>query len=121
MSHISYTFYTMDMIKIVIFTTKTGTQPFVAWLDALNVKTQAIVVARIARVRGGNFGDCKLIKGGAGIRELRIDYRPGFRIYFGKKETTIVVLLTGGNKSSQNRDIEKAKRYWLAYKELSHE
>jgi putative addiction module killer protein len=65
----------------------------------------------------GNFGDCKLIKGGEGVSELRIDYGPGYRIYFGKDKATIVALLIGGNKGSQTRDIAKAKRYWLDYKE----
>jgi putative addiction module killer protein len=51
--------------------------------------------------------------------ELRIDQGPGHRIYFGKEGTTIVILLTGGSKKSQTRDIAKAKQYWLEYKELS--
>lgn len=65
----------------------------------------------------GNFGDAKMIKGGEGIWELRIDYGPGYRVYFGKQGATIVILLTGGDKKSQNRDIAKAKRYWLDYKD----
>ncbi len=66
----------------------------------------------------GNFGDAKRIKGGEGVLELRISYGPGYRIYFGKDGSTVVVLLIGGDKGSQNRDIAKAKRYWLDYKDL---
>jgi putative addiction module killer protein len=67
----------------------------------------------------GNFGDSKIIKGGDGIWELRINFGPGYRVYFGKKGTTIIILLLGGNKGTQERDIIKAKKYWLEYKELS--
>jgi putative addiction module killer protein len=59
-----------------------------------------------------------MIKGGEGVWELRIDYGPGYRIYFGKKGTTIVILLTGRDKKSQDRDIAKAKKYWLDCKDL---
>ena len=68
-------------------------------------------------IRDGNFGDCKQLRGGDGIYELSIDYGPGFRIYYGKKGSTIIILLAGGEKGSQSRDIAKAKRYWLDFKE----
>jgi len=55
------------------------------------------------------------------VRELRIDYGPGYRIYFGMIGTTVVVLLAGGDKGKQDRDIAKAVRYWLEYKEFSNE
>lgn len=76
-----------------------------------------MIKSRINRIRLGNFGDAKMLKGTGGIWELRIDWGPGYRIYFGKAEKMIVMLLTGGDKKSQTRDIEKAKRYWLDYKE----
>ena len=79
------------------------------------------MLTRIGRVRLGNFGDCKYIIGSNGIWELRLDYGPGYRVYFGKEGTTIIVLLMGGEKRSQNRDIAKAKKYWLEYKESSHD
>lgn len=66
----------------------------------------------------GNFGDAKIIQNAEGIWELRIDYGPGYRIYFGKDGKTVVILLIGGEKKSQNRDIRKAKQYWLEYKRL---
>ncbi len=79
------------------------------------------MLTRLARVRGGNFGDCTQIKGGEGIYELRIDYGAGYRIYYGKSGATVVVLLVGGCKSSQSRDIARAKRYWLDFKEQEND
>lgn len=65
----------------------------------------------------GNFGDSKAIKNGNGIRELRVDFGPGYRIYFGMKGPVVVILLLGGDKNSQNKDISKAKNYWNDYLE----
>ena len=105
------------MIKIKIYSTARGKKPFIEWIEDLDAKTRSIVQARINRVILGNFGDCKIIKNGDGIQELRIDFGPGYRIYFGMEEKVIVVLLVGGNKRSQAKDIVKAKKYWLEYKE----
>ena len=107
----------MAAIKIIIYSTSTGNEPYSTWEGELDTKTKAIVKNRLDRVRLGNFGDAKIIKGCEGLWELRIDYGPGYRIYFGKQGKTIVALLTGGGKGSQSRDIAKAKRYWLDYKD----
>jgi len=107
----------MDNIQVVNYITNTGKEPFSDWLLKLDTSTRALIRARIARIRLGNFGDCKLIKGAPKIWELRIDYGPGYRVYLSKKGATLVILLIGGNKRSQLRDIEKAKRYWLEYKD----
>jgi len=112
--------YIINTLKITTYTTKTGKTPFLAWQNALDVKARAIVRTRLARVSWGNFGDCKLLKNGEGVWELRIDFGPGYRIYFGKKGATVVVLLVGGDKGSQERDIAKAKKYWLECKEVLH-
>lgn len=78
------------------------------WLDALSdLRGRARILARIERLRGGNFGDSKSV--GDGIGELRIDIGPGYRIYYKRMGTKIVVLLAGGDKKSQDRDIRRAK------------
>ena len=73
------------------------------------------ILARLERLKSGNLGDCRSV--GSGVFELRLDFGPGYRIYFGQVSNTIVLLLCGGDKSSQTRDIERAKTYWLEYKE----
>jgi putative addiction module killer protein len=108
----------MTLLKIVIYCTATGKEPYSAWEDNLDKATRATIKTRLDRIRTGNLGDAKIIKNGAGVWEMRVDYGPGYRIYFGKQTNTIVVLLIGGDKKSQDRDIAKAKRYWLEYKDL---
>ena len=107
----------MDTIKVVNYVTTVGKEPFTDWLHDLDVSTRAVIRTKIARVRLGNYGDCKPVKGGAGIWELRIFYGPGYRVYFGRIGKELVLFLLGGDKGSQNRDIVKAKKYWLSYKE----
>ena len=105
------------MVEIVIYATDTGKEPFSNWQDKLDKKIRAAVMKRLDRIRLGNFGDSKRLQQASGIWELRIDHGPGYRIYFGKEGSTIVILLTGGSKKSQTKDIAKAKQYWLNYKE----
>jgi|SRR3990167_1145260 len=108
----------MSILKeIQIYKTNSGKSPFITWRDKLDTKIRGIVRAKIERVRLGNFGDVKSIKNGNGIYELRIDFGSGYRIYFGKQGRSIIVLLLGGDKRSQRRDIEKAKEYWLDCKD----
>ena len=102
--------------EIEVFRAKNGRVPFEDWLDDLKDKAAvARVLARLARMRQGNLGDCKAV--GEGISELRIDYGPGYRVYFGQKGRTLVVLLCGGDKRTQERDIRLAKQYWCELKE----
>lgn len=108
----------MGLIRIIIYSTTAGREPYSIWEDALDNKAKAVVKNRLDRVRLNNFGDAKMIKGSRGIWEFRIDYGPGYRIYFGKKGTSLVMLLTGGDKKSQRRDITKAKQYWTNCKGL---
>jgi putative addiction module killer protein len=83
------------------------TEQFSEWLDALrDIKARARVQARIERLSLGNTGDVKPV--GAGVSEMRIDYGPGYRVYFKKVGQTIIILLVGGDKSSQNSDIKTA-------------
>jgi putative addiction module killer protein len=93
------------------------TEYFKMWIRGLKDRiTQAIISARIRRISTGNFGDSKSV--GSGIFELRIDYGPGFRVYFTKRGQEIVILLCGGNKSTQRRDIETAKQIAQNLEEL---
>jgi len=83
------------------------TEQFSEWLDALrDIKARARIQARIERLSLGNAGDVKPV--GAGVSELRIDYGPGYRVYFKKVRRTIIILLVGGDKGSQNSDIKTA-------------
>jgi putative addiction module killer protein len=103
----------METIKIVIFATGNGKKPFLEWLHELDGPVRAIVRTRLDRVALGNFGDCKAITNGGGVRELRINYGSGYRIYFGIKNKALVILLAGGDKKTQQKDITRAKEYWL--------
>ncbi len=85
------------------------TPVFEAWLTGLKDKvTRAIIARRIARLAGGNAGDVKAV--GEGVAELRIDYGPGYRVYFVRRGEALILLLCGGDKGSQSRDIERAKK-----------
>ena len=85
------------------------TEVYARWLDGLrDVRARARVLVRVERLVAGNPGDVKPV--GEGVSELRIDYGPGYRVYFKKQGRTIVVLLAGGDKRTQSRDIEKALR-----------
>jgi putative addiction module killer protein len=93
------------------YVTPTGKEPFEEWLESIaDTKIRAIIRTRLNRVRMGNFGDTKSL--GDDVHELRIHYSPGYRVYFAKWDGTIVILLCGGSKRSQNRDIRRAKEYW---------
>ncbi|CAN5401435.1 type II toxin-antitoxin system RelE/ParE family toxin [soil metagenome] len=86
----------------------TATTTFMRWLNGLrDAKAQTIIAARIERVKVGNFGDCKSV--GDGVSELRIAFGPGYRLYYTVEERKIVILLAGGDKSTQQRDIAAAK------------
>jgi len=83
------------------------TQAFSDWLRQLkDDKAKARIAARIERMRSGNPGDCKNL--GGGLIEMRVDYGPGYRVYFVRHGTAVVVLLCGGDKRSQRRDIARA-------------
>ena len=101
--------------ELQIYQNPNGREPFTEWLESRDQKTQERIQARLDRLVGGNFGDCKSV--GQGIFEIRLHFGAGYRIYFGEADITIVLLLCGGDKSSQYRDIARAKAYWLEYKE----
>lgn len=101
--------------EIERYVTADGQIPFDNWFDSIRVsKTQTIISKRLDRVRMGNLGDYRSV--GGGVFELRIDYGPGYRIYFRQVGTTIVLLLCGGDKSTQIKDIRQAQEYWRDYR-----
>ncbi len=84
------------------------TEAFAAWLDGLrDNRAKERIAQRIVRLQAGLFGDTKTV--GSGVSELRIDYGPGYRMYFIKRVKVVIVLLCGGDKSSRSRDIQAAK------------
>ena len=83
------------------------TERFVRWLEGLrDLRGRARVLARIERLIGGNPGDAKPV--GAGVSELRINFGPGYRVYYLQRGTKLIILLAGGDKSSQANDIDEA-------------
>jgi putative addiction module killer protein len=87
---------------------------FSDWLHSLrDAQAAGIVRARLNRIRLGNFGDCKSV--GGGVEELRIDFGPGYRVYYGREGSFVVILLCGGDKRSRARDILTAQKHWKEY------
>ncbi len=93
-----------------------GRSPFEEWFNSLrDSKARKRIQLRLDRLQLGNLGDCKPVR--QGVFELRIDYGRGYRIYFGQVGLTIILLLCGGDKSTQQSDINQAQIYWRDYEE----
>lgn len=102
--------------SVLVYRTREGRLPFDEWLRELrDANALARVLARIGRLRRGNLGDCKPV--GGGVSELRVDYGPGYRVYLGQRGATLVILLCGGDKRTQERDIRQAQQYWDDYQQ----
>jgi putative addiction module killer protein len=109
MSLIKYNVIMTQEYDIEIYATEEGIEPFNEWLQSFkDKKTKVTILMRIQRLRAGNFGDFKSFDG---IYELRINFGPGYRIYCARIGNRLIVLLGGGDKSTQNRDIKKCKTY----------
>ncbi len=91
-----------------------GMSPFADWLRKLDATAVAKVDRYIRRMENGNFNATKMLR--QGVFELRIDTGPGYRVYFGRDGLTLVILLAGGTKRTQQQDIEKAIVRWAVYK-----
>ncbi len=103
---------------VIVYRDTSGAEPFTDWLNSLrDGRTRRRILQRLFRLESGNFGDCKPV--GGGVSELRFFFGPGYRVYFGQEKDVLVVLLCGGDKDSQRRDIRQAKAYWKEYQ--SHE
>ena len=102
--------------EIEYYRAPNGKKPFTEWFESIRDKnTQQRIDKRLAKLEDGNFGDCQSV--GGGVFELRLHFGPGYRIYFGQIGNTLILLLCGGDKKSQQGDIETAKTYWREYKE----
>ena len=104
---------------IVQFETDVGVSPFADWFDDLDTRAATKVRTALARMEAGNLGDAKSV--GDGVLERRIDWGPGYRIYFGRDGNRLIVLLAGGTKSGQRRDIRRAQSYWMDYRRRKKE
>ncbi len=97
------------------YISETGKIPFKEWLEELkDIRVRAKIRVALDRIRLGNFGNNRSV--GEGVHELKIDYGPGYRVYYALTGKTIVLLLLGGDKASQSKDIALAKEYWKELK-----
>jgi len=108
------------MKSLRLYRAKNGKEPFAEWLDNLKDHIVAAQVNnRVRRLSLGQYGDYRRV--GKGIFELRIHYGAGYRVYFAEHGKEIIILLLGGNKGSQKRDIQQAMIYWQDYQEQYYE
>lgn len=102
-------------MEIREYVTEDGRNPFREWLEGLaDRQARARIDVRLTRVRLGNLGDSRSV--GGGVQELRIHYGPGYRLYFARHGDDVVILLVGGDKSGQSRDIRLAQALWADYR-----
>ncbi len=101
------------------YTTAECKVPFTDWLESLRDRNVRVrIKSRLDRVEQGNLGDFKSV--GEGVFELRINYGPGYRVYFGQVGLTIVVILIAGDKSTQEQNIQQAIEYWKDYEQCEN-
>ncbi len=103
----------MSAIRVVEYLER-GISPFGKWFDNLEAVAAAKVTTALYRLAQGNTSNVKAV--GKGVAEYRIDYGPGYRIYFGQDGDTLIILLGGGSKKGQSTDIERAQLRWQQYK-----
>ncbi len=102
------------MLELRYYLASDGVSPFEDWFSDLEAKAAAKVAVALARLEQGNLSNVKGV--GEGVLEYRIDWGPGYRVYFGRDGDVLVILLTGGTKQRQQRDIVAARDYWGDYK-----
>ena len=103
------------MADVLRYRRSDGREPFTEWLSSVRDKMAAARIRiRLRSIEAENFGDCASV--GGGVMELRIHVGAGYRVYFGRHGSAVVILLCGGDTSSQVGDIEKARTYWLDWK-----
>ena len=102
------------VLDLRYYLTAGGESPFESWFSDLDAPAAAKMSVALVRLGQGNTSNAKGV--GEGVLEYRIDWGPGYRVYFGRDGETLVILLTGGTKQRQQRDIERAKELWAGYK-----
>jgi putative addiction module killer protein len=102
------------MSDIRYYVAADGRQPFAEWFAEVEGIARAKITRAIVRLEQGNFSNVKSV--GEGVFEYRVDFGPGYRVYFGQDGPSLVILLTGGTKKRQQRDIDSAYAYWRDYK-----
>jgi len=107
------------MIELREYIDAQGRIPYRDWVAKLDAATRARVIAAVLRMGHGNFSAAKSV--GSGISELRLDFGPGYRVYFGKDGEHLVILLGGGTKKRQQADINAAHTFWAEYKKRKQE
>ena len=101
-------------MEVLEYITEDEKSPFSVWFLKLGAQAAAKISVALIRMEQGNLSNCKSL--GEGLWENKLVFGPGYRVYFGKSGNKIVILLTGGTKGSQSKDIKKAKSYWHDYK-----
>jgi putative addiction module killer protein len=102
------------LIELRDYIDPAGRRPIRRWLDGLDSVTRARVTRALVQLSLGNLSEVKSV--GAGVLERRLDFGPGYRLYFGRDGDALIILLIGGSKAGQQRDIETARTYWGDYK-----
>ena len=101
---------------VLLYEDKHGKTPYAEWFTSLkDVSGKKRIGARIRRLEAGLYGDCEPV--GEGVNELRMFFGPGYRVYFGEEGDNIVILVCGGDKSTQKQDIKTAQGYWKEYQD----
>ncbi len=103
------------MLDIRYYLARDGRSPFEHWFESLDPTARAKVTVAIARLGQGNLSNVKGV--GEGVLEYRINFGPGYRVYFGRDGEALVILLTGGTKKRQQRDVEAAIGFWADYRQ----
>jgi putative addiction module killer protein len=103
-----------DRVEILEYLDTSGRSPYAKWFNALNAPAAAKVTIAITRLAQGNFSNVRSV--GGGVFELKVDFGPGYRIYFGRDGDHLVILLAGGTKKRQQGDIAEANVRWFDYK-----
>ena len=104
----------LSRVTILEYLDPNGRSPYAEWFDSLNAEAAGKVVVAVTRLGHGNLSNVKSV--GAGVMEQKIDFGPGYRIYFGRDGAEIVILLGGGTKKKQQNDVRSAISCWQDYK-----